>query len=312
MSSSIRPAVLAGLASVALVLGGAVPAAVAVAERPVSLCSALLAEQGTWYVTGRVDGDLVVDATCALGSGTVTGDVLVAGPYFLGIYDSTVEGDVRPLDGRDIGDVEAFGSDFGGDLTLGPGGRASGATIGGDLVLRAVPDSPDEYGRYSEADVGDTVVDGSVRGTTRTLTLERVTVAGDYDVEAVSMARLRRTTVAGGVTARGDSRLVVHDTVVGDAFTVDRARDLLLCRSEVGGDLTVRGVRVWSRVGEEGTLLCRSRVGGSLHVVDNPSTVIVGSVRVAGDLVCSGNTGSRVVVQRPVLVVAGVRTGQCA
>ncbi|MFS0700897.1 hypothetical protein AB6N24_13070 [Cellulomonas sp. 179-A 4D5 NHS] len=311
MIMSVRHAVLAGLASAALVLAGAVPAA-AVVERPTFLCSTLLAEQSTWYVTGRVEGDLVVDASCAIGSATVTGDVLFEGAHFLGIYSSTVEGDVRPSEGRDVGQVEAYGSVFGGDLTLGPVARVGGATVGGDLVLRATPDIPYEHATFWEAYVDDAVVDGSVRGSTRTLTLERVEVAGSYDVTASGITRLRRTTVDGDVAARGDSRVVVHDAVVGGSFTADRTQDLLLCRGEVGGDLTVRGVRVWSRVGEEGTLLCRSRVGGSLHVVDNPSTVVVGSVRVAGGLLCSGNTGSRVVVQRPVLVVEGTRSGQCA
>ena len=180
----------------------------------------------------------------------------------------------------------------------------------GDVVLRPDPAvGPDA--QHARVELYATHVGGDVRGRAVTVEVTDSAVAGSYDVTAEQVARLNASTF-GSVTARGDARLLAHGVVTTGSFTAERTLDLLLCRGQVGGDLTVRGVRTWSRVGEEGTLYCRTSVAGSLHVVDNPSTVVLGSVRVAGDLVCSNNTGSQGVVRRPVLVVSGTRSPTCA
>lgn len=288
----------------------ALPAAAA--GRPAFSCRELLAADTgpRWYVHGRVDGDLVVDAPCEVGLATVTGDVVVQDQNGLGLFDSTVLGSVRSADGHAMGSVWMSGADVAGDVWVNPQGSLAYSVVRGDLVLRPDPALGPDAAR-ARVEVYSSHVGGDVLGEAPTVEVSESAVVGRYDVTATSVARLRDS-VLGSVTARGDSLLLAHDVVTTGSFTAERTLELLLCRGRIGGDLTVHAVRRWSRVGEEGTLYCRTSVTGSLHVLDNPSTVVLGSVRVAGDLVCSNNTGSRGVVRRPVLVVSGTRSPGCA
>jgi hypothetical protein len=289
-----------GIATAAAPAGQAPAPAAAVADPPPEpvLCSTL--ERGTG---GVVPGDVVADVDCLFIAATVLGDITVLPGGGIDLRESTVHGSVRSSGG---GSLWIFDTQVDGDVSA---VRTSG-----------------------EAALWNTVVGGSLRIESAFSWIGRTTVAGDVDLLARQWGdvTLFESVIGGTVTASapekvqvrdnhvggslvtGMGRLISHDNRVDGSLTSTSASDVLVCRTTVGGDLTVTDVQGWSRVGQELPYRCRTTVGGSVHVVDNPHSVVLGDLVVAGDLVCTGNTGPRLVVRGPSLTVAGARTGQCA
>lgn len=277
----------AGAVACALVVGVVAAASgAAAAARPTFLCSEL-PRNGVYVVDLRVRGDVVADAPdgvpCLFVNVVVEGDVLVRHDGRVLLDVSTVLGSVR---------------------SEGPVSIVHGSVVEGDVVL-------DDAHTWTGLDVRDSRVDGSVTGRTGYARLFRSTVAGSYDVDTVSRAQLARTTVGGPVLTRG-GRLLVHDTTVGGGLSSSGSGEVLVCRTVVTGDLTVTDVRGYVRLGVEADERCRTTVGGDVVLVDNPHSLDLGDLAVAGDLVCTGNTGPRGITFTPLTTVAGARTGQCA
>ncbi|MBB2923261.1 hypothetical protein [Cellulomonas cellasea] len=254
------------------------------------LCSSL-PRQGEAVHDLRIRGDLIADSAngtgCFLERVVVDGDVHAAS--YLGLTGSTVHGDVTVTADGHVAVVD-------------------GAAVLGDVVL--------DTGAYSWRGLGmrDATIYGSVRGTAGTVQLYglsgRSVVHGDYDVTTTSRLQMVRSTVWGHVGTR-DGRLLLHDSALRDGLT-STGQGVLVCRSSVDGDLTVTHAHAYGRLGLEGTEPCGTSVTGSVHLVDNPHSIDLGALTVAGDLVCTGNTGPRVVTWTAATAVTGTRTGQCA
>jgi hypothetical protein len=277
-------------------------------EPPGRRCSDLWTDPRSGTVADVVvEGDLLVDAYCALVRTTVTGDATLLDGGALDLqFEAVVRGDVH-------GTVEPSGWD--------PSVNAQGATIGGDVVVPG-------YAHLRHTSVhGDVVLEagtgrgglildealvaGAVRGTADSVLVEESAVLGPVDVTTGEGAtRVRRSTL-GASLRTGGGRLVLHDSRIRGALESAGSRDVLVCRSQVDGDLTVTDVQGWSRVGEERGESCRTTVGGSVHLVDNTHSIVLGDLRVAGDLVCTGNTGPQGVVRTERLAVAGTGDGEC-
>lgn len=299
-SSHVRTAVVGALALVAgLTAAGPADAVVPAA----SLCSAL---SPAGYVHDRtVEGDVVADVPCTLWNVVVTGD-LVLDAVDVRTDRVTVEGDVRSA-GEDgpaaTAAVHLRDTVVRGSVTTTQDLHLDRSTVQGEVDLGE--------DRGQAVVVERAVVVGGVRGNPQELLLDQAGVLGPVDVRTGEALRVRRSVVGSDLTARG-GRLVVHSTAVVGSLTAEATQDVLVCRSTVREDLTVREVRLWGRVGEEGAEPCTTRVDGSVHLVDNPSSVILGAVHVGGDLTCEGNAGSLGVALRDTLVVDGARGGQCA
>ncbi|WP_258725068.1 hypothetical protein [Cellulomonas sp. NS3] len=281
VTSPSRRALAVGALAAALVAAPALPVAAA-PDLPTYLCSDLMREnpEGTvWDVMVR--GHVIADAGCSVLYSNVVGDLTVLPDGDLDMHRSGVHGELAVAGPAYVRESEVHG-----DVSVATSGTVAPAIA------------------YSW-------VGGSVRGTADELTLGAVTVTGDVDVDTTRTLRLWDVLVGGSLDATG-GRLIAHRTTVTGNLTSTGATDVLVCRGVVGGDLTVAGVQGWSRVGEERRLRCHSSVAGSVRVVDNPHTVVLGDLAVAGDLVCTGNTGPRGVVLRDRLAVAGTRSGQCA
>lgn len=250
------------------------------------------------------EGDLVADVSCWVSDSRVSGDVLVLPGTALWLDGATVAGDVRTTGGPNelTSWVDTRDSDLHGDLTVARSGTLRSTTVRGDVVAAGAP--------ADSLVLEDVRVLGGVAGTVGGLTLDRTAVVGPVDVTTWDATRVRASAVGADLTARR-GRLLVHDSVVRGTLTAAGPSDLLVCRTQVDGDLAVSGVRVWGRVGEERSAYCRTTVGGSAHVAGNPASVVLGDLHVAGDLVCAGNTGSLGVVRRSALVVGGTRSPGC-
>lgn len=280
-----RPSPRPGLRAAAVALLAALAACVAApahAADPTYLCSEVSAANAQGTVWGEaLYGDLVADGDCALLYSRVTGDVTVPPGSSLTVTLSSLLGSLTSS-----GPVTADRLRLHGDLTLDAPGTA----------------------RLS---LTDSWVAGRTSGTTGSLLLARTTVTGPLDVVTTDATRLRTSVVGGSATVRG-GRLLVHDSLVTGTLTSTGATDALVCRSEVRGDLVLRDVQGWSRLGQERTEVCRTTVGGSVLLEGNTHSVVLGDLAVGGDLVCTGNTGPQGVVRTPALTVAGARTGECA
>lgn len=314
-SPRVRSAAVVVAAAVLGSLGG--PAAAAAAP-PTYLCSELVAQQqDRGGVYGRhLVGDLVADGpACRVASSSITGDVTVEAGTFLALDRVTVTGDVRSAEGTQATWVEMWDSVVHGDVAVNALAVLV-STVHGDVEAEATATPANPWGVWPYVEplllVHVSRLGGSVRADVPTLSFGTSTVVGAVDATATQLVRVQGTAVGADVTARGDARLVVHDSQVRGALHADRVRDVLVCRTGVGGDLVLEATRMWTRVGEEGREQCRTTVDGSVRVVDNPSSVILGDLHVAGDLVCADNTGSLGVVRRPELTVAGARSPECA
>lgn len=246
------------------------------------LCSELMSDRPWDEVRGvQLRGDLVVDITCRLTDVTVTGDVTSVPGHGLYAHRTTFEGSMHLVSQSNLTE----------------------STVLGDVHV----DTPvtDEVGLRASR------VGGDVHGSTGSTRLSSSAVIGGYDVTTTSYARFQAGVVGGPVRSSG-GRLLVHDAKLADDLLSDGSADVLVCRSTVDGDLTVTGVQGWSRLGVERTLPCATDVGGSLVLVDNPHSLVVGDVAVAGDLVCSGNTGPQGVTLGEALTVGGARPARCS
>lgn len=287
-----RWAVACALAvAVAPVLAAGTAAAALEPAAATTVCSALPRESNGG-VYARVDGDLVVDGHCWF-VGSVAGDVLVLRDGYFQLQPGTVAGNLASVAGST---VSLDGSTVEGDLVAGGALNLHQSTVRGDVRVLD--------GSRGVAWISSSTLGGNLTGSARAVNLTDSFVLGSVEATTREALRAARVVVRGDLTAHG-ARLIVHDSTVDGALVADDTSDVLVCRVGVGADLVVRGVRVWSRVGEERTERCRVTVGGSVHVLGNPSSVVLGDVRVTGDLVCAGNTGSLGVVRRPALVVAG-------
>ncbi|MBB2923260.1 hypothetical protein [Cellulomonas cellasea] len=277
-------------AVLALVLAGAAltPSAAGAVEvePPPALCSTL-PRNGDAVVDLTVPGDLVADTfhggPCVLVNVVVEGDVVVPHDSSFHAVLATVRGSVDARGGVAI---------------------TERSTVGGDVVV-------DDEHVWRALEVRDSTVTGDVRGRTAGARIVRSTVSGAYDVATTTRAQLARTSVAGPVDTRG-GRLLVHDATLGASLTSTGSGEVLVCRTSVVGDLTVTDVRGYVRLGVEADERCRTTVGGSVLLVDNPHSLDLGDLAVAGDLVCTGNTGPRGITTSPLTTVTGARSGQCA
>jgi hypothetical protein len=261
-----------------VVPGSTVAARLVVAAADPQLCSALPTTWGEVQMV-EVDGDLVADGECRFSEGRVRGDLLV------------------PPGGR----LDALSLDVHGDLRVAGEAQVYATRVHGAVVL-------DQAARVT---VDQSSVVAGVTGSADVAAVRSSGVLGDVVVTATNAVRLSRSVVGGAVDVRG-GRLLVHDTGIRGALTSVGATDVLVCRTTVRGDLTVTDVQGWSRVGQERQELCRTTVGGSVRVVDNPHSVVLDDLVVAGDVLCTGNTGPQLVVRTAALTVAGTRSGQCA
>lgn len=274
-----RLSIAASLAVAAALAGASsLPAAAVPGPAPL-LCSALPTDPEGQVGAVEVDGDLVADGECRVSGGYVRGDVVVPAGALLDALSLDVHGELRVA-----GSASLYGAQVHGDVVL------DGATGVG---------------------LQHTSVVGGITGSAVAVQVYASGVLGDVTVASTGATRLTRSVVGGSVDVRG-GRLIVHGTGVRGGLTSTAATDVLVCRASLRGDLTVTDVQGWSRVGQERQELCRTTVGGSVHVVDNPHSVVLDDLVVAGDLLCTGNTGPQTVVRTARLTVAGNRTGQCA
>jgi hypothetical protein len=280
-----RTRLIAALGAVAA-LGVTVLAPAASAEPPpVQRCSDL--GPAIWETS--VDGDLLVDVGCDLWRSSVRGDVTVVAGVELSIGQSGVSGDVRSA-----GSVWVGGSRIEGDVVL----------DGLDTAALEVYPADQEISTF----VGD------VTGRATDVRLAGAVVEGAYDVTVRDATRIRdRSRLVGPATARG-GRLLVHDATFLGGLTSTGSGDSIMCRATIFGDLRVTGLTDYARLGVEGDRMCRTSVSGSVVLQDNPHSIDLGRLEVAGDLRCTGNTGPRGITFDPARAtrVHGVRTGQCA
>lgn len=308
---------LAAVVGVTLLVATATGAAAA-GPPPTYLCSELRAQQPDerWVHGRHLDGNLLVDIPrCVVVSSTVTGDVTVGEGAYLALAYVTVTGDIRREPGAQASWTEVGASTVHGAVDA-HALSVIDSTVHGDIAADATTTPPDLERGWPYRDpllvVHASRLGGDVRLAGDVLDVSASSVVGTVDATGGEFARFRVLSVGGGVTVRGDARLVMHGAHVQGALHADGVRDVLVCRTGIRGDLVLEATRMWTRVGEEGQEQCRTTVGGSVRVVDNPSSVILGDLAVGGDLVCANNTGSQGVVRRPGLTVAGAVSPGCA
>lgn len=245
----------------------------------------------------RIEGDVRAVSWCTLSHVAITGDLYV--DTVTHIASSTVMGDVYA----------------GGPL------NARGLTVWGGIHM--VGDA--------EVFLDQTTVIGSIRGAAGAVTLDHSRVkgainatfwrAGGYSWRGL---KVTRSQVDGWVNLhRG------HHTFAGATFrrglTASAPHAVRICGSHVEDDVTVRwahgptvsGSRAftsaWGTCDEAGLVEEPSTIGGSMSLVDNPHSILLRHLTVAGDLECHGNTGPRGIdTHDPTVTVLGTRSGQCA
>lgn len=242
----------------------------------------------------RIEGDVRAVLWCTIGHTAITGDLYAYSTTYMS--SSTVMGDV-----------------YAGRL------NTRGVTVWGDIHLAG----------DSEVFLDQTTVIGSIRGGAGAVTLTDSRVkgainatfwnAGGYSWKGL---KVRQSQVDGWVNLhRG------HHTFAGAVLqrglTASASHLVRICGSHVADDVTVRwahgptvsGSRAfanhWGRCDDTGLVEAPSTVGGSMTLVDNPHSIDLRHLTVAGDLECHGNTGPRGIETSGVTVL-GTRSGQCA
>ncbi len=138
-------------------------------------------------------------------------------------------------------------------------------------------------------------------------------------MRSFTSARIDGSFVAGRVTLRRGVQAVTA-TAVAEHLTSDLSLGATVCRTEVGGNLKIKNSRTAVvRIGSSAPDLCDEASGGALDVtvggsawfMDNRHSVLLGTLAVAGDLGCWGNTGPRG-VELGAVTAGGVRKAQCA
>ena len=289
------PRALAALSGALLAVVAAAPAASAatVQDTPSRYCS------GTIEHT-RIDTDVVVPsgATCTLDHALVLGLSVLSGASVT-VRSSEVQGFTFVAGGTLMADAATFGS-----IDL------SDAEV---LVVERA------------------TVRGSVGGSVRVFELNRTLVTGDVSVVPGDTAvgndasvRLGATTVDGDITTDGFQFQATTLTVGADVHVTNATLPshhvlaVELCGVDVAGELRVEASHWIVSMGAHpygDWIACdpaaHPSTVGALTFVDNPHSIAVAGTTVAGDLVCTGNTGPRG-VQTAAVVVGGARVGQCA
>lgn len=250
----------------------------------------------------RVDGDLVVPAgtVCEIHRVAVTGDLRIGAGGDVRISSTAIQGDVHLAPGSEL--------------------RAEASTVWHGIHA----DGPEAVL------LSGTTVHRSIRGQAGFVNVAGSQVAGainlTFDVDPARHYGLTvRTSQVGGWVNLHRGHLSLWDADLERGLTAKLAQDVEMCSTHVADDVAVRWARGVVEMGadlrhEYGCLgapdLPRGRdnvVGGSLHLVDGQRSVLVRHTVVAGDLVCTGNTGPRGVdTVHESVVVHGVRSGQCA
>lgn len=253
----------------------------------------------------RIEGDFVALAgeACALRRTVVTGDVYIEPDGHLALYSSLVMGDVHIVP----------------EGTM----HSSRSTIWGGVHL-------DETGSVR---IYETTVFRSIRGSVAGgLNLRGATIRGAFNVTSerpgadglVGRMWVDDTKIEGWVNTHGGDVRISRSTLH-RGLTLSAAERVILCTSSVSDDVTVRWAHGLSALGqptdltwwncnpEERDVPPGNELHGSVLLVDNPHSIRVQETMIAGDLICTGNTGPRGVdTQHPSVVVHGARTGQCA
>lgn len=305
---SVRGARRAGGVVLALLLVAAGQGAASAA--PTQVC-----EQGVAPVS-PAPGDVVVAQGCVAPALVVRGDVHV----LTGVEDVTltglqVDGDVHVA--PSVSWLQLEDAHVGGDVVLARSGL---------VVLRHVEVvgglRMDGAGTVA---VEDSTVRGDVEGRIGAFGVWRSRLFGAVDVrgtdgEHIAGAHLRGTWVAGWVQVRDARPSFVASTFAAGVRLVD-VRGGEVCASAVGTDLEVRGARGGPealRLGGRaldgrcapGSTVNPVRVAGTVRVLDGTGpAVVLDELRVADDLVCTGNGSAPALGD---VVVSGVRAGQCA
>lgn len=270
-----------------------------------------------------VGGDVVVPdgRRCRLDEVAVDGDLHVGQRARLDLDRSALRGALT-IDAW--GDVYVYRSLVQGDVRVGPRAHFQPArsAVWGGLIL-------DGAGHVS---TGRVTIHRSVRGhAVGVVNFSDSTVKGNINIDFDTVADpvhppaldLRGADVGGWVNTHGGG-VHVAESRLARGLTASAALRVDLCSSSVTEDVTVRWAHGRTHIGHQaGSPIwpCdpssgvepTSTLGGSLVLVDNPHSIRVRGVVVAGDLVCSGNTGPLGVdTVHESVVVHGVRSGQCA
>ncbi|QGQ19177.1 hypothetical protein GC089_07960 [Cellulomonas sp. JZ18] len=249
--------------------------------------------------------------------GVVPGDLLVPAGEACVLWRVSVEGTATVEDG---GRLSLGAGGVEGDVTAGPAASVlltDGTTVYGGIAGRGAEVRVDDsvvVGDVTLAERGGLVVhdssfSGSLTGEVREWALAGSVVAGDVDLRSWVSGDLGTSYVAGSVTMRRGLQHVVQSAVQGH-LTSDLAEQVRMCTSEVGGNLKVKNsrtdvVHVGASVGpldacyDDGDNPLDVTVGGSAWFMDNRHSVLLGTLTVAGDLGCWGNTGPRGSCRRP-------------
>jgi hypothetical protein len=242
----------------------------------VSLCSGT-AENFT------IGGDLAVPAgaSCTLINSTVRGNVTVRDDANLTLDGSTLR---RGLTVRTNGFVGATSSSVGGVTTL----RGAFGAAFEDSELR---------GGVNAQETGFFFSDRSTQGSVLSNTGQTVVLSGR---------------VSGDLRTTLDLLTDVRDTVVtGDLSVTQAELGSVICRSEIDGDVGLRGSGDLVQLGDSAPVTdCEFNVlGGELTVRDNTAEIRISDNVIRGDVECTGNTTAPAGANNR---LRGQATDQCA
>lgn len=239
----------------------------------------------------KIVGDLVVDVPCTLVLASVAGDVRFDGSAGrLWTERSTIKGDVHAT-----GSVTLYLSTVQGGVQLDAPGGAFNAT---DSTVRHSVRGRVQYAYFTGARL-----DGAFNTTTYG--------GGAYFEDA---------TVGGWVNSHGGFQ-VVRGSSLARGMTATATNGGTICGSSIASDVTFTRNTFEVAVGLtptswpleqcESSGFARSTIGGTVTLTDNPELVRVGYVDIAGDLVCTGNSGPGGVAVDDDVTIGGSRLGQC-
>ncbi|HEY8475159.1 MAG TPA: hypothetical protein VIL37_21415 [Natronosporangium sp.] len=253
----------------------------------VGLVAAPSQAQGVSLCSGTAEGftiagDLAVPAgaSCTLINSTVRGNVVVRDDANLSLEGSTVEGNLTV---RANGFVGALDSSVGGVTAL---REAFGVSV-----------EQSELNRVNVNNSGFFFSDGTSHAQVNSNTGQTVIISG---------------WVTGNVRTTLDLLTDIRDTVVTGTLTVDQAElGSVVCRSEVDGNVTVRGSGDLIQLGDSAPVAgCEFNVlGGRLTLADNTAEIRVSDNVIRGNLNCTGNAITPAGSDNR---LRGTATGQCA
>ena len=292
-----RSRVRALAAAAVLAVAAAVVPAGAAAATPLLVC-----DDGRTLAHQRIVGDVRLESQgCTIDTTTITGDLVIATGYLPSTW-------VQP-------DIEH--SMIKGDVVLTSGTGATfvdTSVLGGVRLNHAVYLGFDGYVRHSvRGDAYGSSLRGRVEGAVNITTFPLLEAPPWVDLDGVH--------VGGWVNLVGGYHQVQSSRLDRGLTSKDATAGVAICSSSIAADVLV--TRAHARVGLGGTEprpepeFCDVpsdgpvTIGGSLSLIDNRHSVFLMLVTVAGDLVCTGNTGPRG-VDSSGATVGGTRSGQCA